>query len=776
MKFCLMNKQLAGAGIRTAFFAFFFASAAIYAQERSQGPQAPIKIDTKNILISVDANTCRWSAEVKGTEMQLNDVYFLPGDDPCGWTVVSSVDDSDSNKFGSFVTVTLHGTKPGQLDFDYRVSAAKTGNDILVSLGRSNNTAKAIDVGDMDYFVSADARLGGTADKWITLGTQSRNRDLYELWAVINLITPKTYAVNHVVRNSETGSSLLMGHVTAFKGASRFDVRSGWKGKIPDRMQVRGYCSYKVTVPPGKSFAGEKLLIDFNSDALRAMEHQADLIAIAHDVRLKQRRPIDLNDRELVANNYSRFHGWMSGGSNADAKKFFMDNGLTDFYWGLGGPGPQGGFGIYGMGGSTQGRPSRVSYPAECFLPIHTVKYDGERVIDFSNPLTVKLERERILKWVTGQEKNTGRAEMDFADWWDVWPGQFNPFMSALETYRAAGLPWREAIDQKAPRMVIRSNMQPVDHSYGIVDILRVSEDADQGYEEPGSSLEGKEFTGLFTETVLGSANRFFYNGRVFWNDGDGFHIYKFKAPDKQDFNYSQGKVDANFHAIAGNTLFISEAFNGEYPADRIELLKRISPPTMDVSYPVDLFVRRPAQVWNMPIERPFGKWSVLGVFNYTKKSGQGPYTFTTQLDAAKDLRLDSAKEYIVYEFWTKKLIGTFKGTFTTRPLSPYDCDIYSIVEKQDRPVLISTSRHIRQMAFDIKDLAYDVHERALKGTSRMVAGDPYQLRIYVPDGFIAKRVELTDGLTAEMKTDGSLLTVDCKSSSGKDVEWKVFF
>ena len=177
-----------------------------------------------------------------------------------------------------------------------------------------------------------------------------------------------------------------------------------------------------------------------------------------------------------------------------------------------------------------------------------------------------------------------------------------------------------------------------------------------------------------------------------------------------------------------------------------------------------------------MPIERPFGKWSVLGVFNYTKKSGQGPYTFTTQLDAAKDLRLDSAKEYIVYEFWTKKLIGTFKGTFTTRPLNPYDCNIYSIVEKQDRPVLISTSRHIRQMAFDLKDLAYDNQHRILSGISRAVAGDPYQLRIYVPDGFNAKRVELSDGLTAEMKTDGNLLTVDCKSSTGKDIEWKVFF
>ena len=116
----------------------------------------------------------------------------------------------------------------------------------------------------MDYFVSGDVRLGSTNDRWIALGTHSRNRDLYELAAVVNLITPKTYAVNHVVRDSDTGNSLLMGHVTTLKGASRFDVRSGWQGKVPDRMQVRGYCSYKVSMPPGKSFAGEKLLIDFN--------------------------------------------------------------------------------------------------------------------------------------------------------------------------------------------------------------------------------------------------------------------------------------------------------------------------------------------------------------------------------------------------------------------------------------------------------------------------------------------------------------------------------
>ena len=122
----------------------------------------------------------------------------------------------------------------------------------------------------------------------------------------------------------------------------------------------------------------------------------------------------------------------------------------------------------------------------------------------------------------------------------------------------------------------------------------------------------------MFTESVLGTANRFFYNGRVFWNDADGFHIYKYNASDRQGFTAAEAKVDANFHAIAGNTLFVSEAFNVPYPADRIELLKRISPPTMDVAYPVDLFVRKPARDLEHAVERPFGKWNVVAVFNFT--------------------------------------------------------------------------------------------------------------------------------------------------------------
>src|ERR1039457_2542461 len=98
--------------------------------------------ETKNLMLIVDTENARWGAQVKGTPMLMNGVHFLPGDDASGWTITSSVNNNDTNLYGSFLTVTLHGTKPGQLDFDYQVSASKTGNDILVSLGRANNTGQ----------------------------------------------------------------------------------------------------------------------------------------------------------------------------------------------------------------------------------------------------------------------------------------------------------------------------------------------------------------------------------------------------------------------------------------------------------------------------------------------------------------------------------------------------------------------------------------------------------------------------------------------------------
>ena len=252
------------------------------------------------------------------------------------------------------------------------------------------------------------------------------------------------------------------------------------------------------------------------------------------------------------------------------------------------------------------------------------------------------------------------------------------------------------------------------------------------------------EFTGLFTESVLGSANRFFYNGRVFWNDGDGFHIYKYNASDGKDFTAQEGQGGCELPRHRREHAFRIGSFQ--------RAVSRRPDRTVETDQPADHGrglsggLIRPQAGAHLEHARRTAIWKVERGGGFQFHAGTRTASSRATLDAAKDLRLDPDKEYIVYEFWSKQLIGTFKGKFATRPLSPYDCDIYSIVEKQDRPVLISTSRHVRQMAFDIKDMAYDGGQRMLRGTSRAVAGDPYQLRIYVPDGFSAKRVELSRG------------------------------
>jgi hypothetical protein len=101
---------------------------------------------------------------------------------------------------------------------------------------------------------------------------------------------------------------------------------------------------------------------------------------------------------------------------------------------------------------------------------------------------------------------------------------------------------------------------------------------------------------------------------------------------------------------------------------------------------------------------------------------------------------------------------------------------VYSIVEKQDRPILISTSRHIRQMAFDIRQLTWEGSRKRLSGVSRAVSGDPYQLRVWMPEGYRAGAVELSGGLRVASASEGPLLTVDYTPAADGDVAWSIDF
>ena len=299
-------------------------------------------INQQQLRVVVDVINCRWSAHLKGTKVSINNAYFLPGNDPSGWKVISSINSDDKNDLGNFVTVTLKGTKSGELDFNYQISVSKSGNDIIISLGRSNNTGHSIDITDMDYFVSDNVLLEGTNDQWITFGAHSIFHDYYDLIPVNTLKEPGMYESSHVIRNQKTGNVILMGHLTVNKGHSRFEVQN--QGKV-DMMRVRAYCNYKIIMPNSKSFAGEKLLCHMSNDGIQGLEHLGDLINIASDVHLKERYPLDFEDKDLIRGTHNTWTSWASGNSTdtknprgdpAKAEEFIKKYGLDKFYYGVG--------------------------------------------------------------------------------------------------------------------------------------------------------------------------------------------------------------------------------------------------------------------------------------------------------------------------------------------------------------------------------------------------------------------------------------------------------
>ena len=135
---------------------------------------------------------------------------------------------------------------------------------------------------------------------------------------------------------------------------------------------------------------------------------------------------------------------------------------------------------------------------------------------------------------------------------------------------------------------------------------------------------------------------------------------------------------------------------------------------------------------------------------------------------------LDPTKEYLVYEFWGHKFLGAVRGAFT-RTLAAPDCEIYAIVENQGWPTLLSTSRHVRQMAFDVLDCRWDASKRTLAGRSLVVAGDPYQLRIHVPSEFRV-RTAIAGEAVAKTAMNGSILEVDFPGRAAGETAWEVTF
>jgi alpha-galactosidase len=165
-----------------------------------------------------------------------------------------------------------------------------------------------------------------------------------------------------------------------------------------------------------------------------------------------------------------------------------------------------------------------------------------------------------------------------------------------------------------------------------------------------------------------------------------------------------------------------------------------------------------------LEINRPFDSWCVLG-----RTGGDIPEI------RFSDLGLDPTREYLVFEFWGKRMLGTFSGGFTPGQIeAKFRSQAFCIRERQLHPQLVATSRHITCGGVDLSALSWD--GRRLSGESDLVAHDAYTLYLTEPRGYRFETIECASLRPAKIEREGILVKATFQPETSGKAGWSALF
>ena len=260
----------------------------------------------------------------------------------------------------------------------------------------------------------------------------------------------------------------------------------------------------------------------------------------------------------------------------------------------------------------------------------------------------------------------------------------------------------------------------------------------------------GADWQGM--QPAIAATMSWLYTNRYcFWTDPDVVCV-------RPPLTLDQARMWATLVGITGQLLMTSDDMP-RLPPERVEIVRRLYP-VADIR-PMDLYpLPGKPRIFDLRVATPgAGQWDVVAVFNWSSRENA-----TIRLDP-QDLGW-AAGPYIFYDAWEKKLLdGGAKGL--TLGLVPMSCKLIAARPAVGHPQLVGTSRHITQGADDLLEAAWDPAAAAWSGRSRVVGGDPYELRFTLPPGW---------SVAGGAKIEGPLAVLTLASAENKDLPWRIAF
>ncbi|MEG6612241.1 glycoside hydrolase family 36 protein [Pseudoclostridium thermosuccinogenes] len=291
-------------------------------------------------------------------------------------------------------------------------------------------------------------------------------------------------------------------------------------------------------------------------------------------------------------------------------------------------------------------------------------------------------------------------------------------------------------------------------NAVGINDSWRLEWDFDR--------LNWRQYTKELESNAPAIAKRYYLHNNFWSNDPDiiGFSL----------LNEAQGRSLASIMALSGGTVISGDQLYA-LPEAKLALLKKILPVYGEAARPLDLFESDFPTLYRLDVDKPFGNWTVLGVFNWSENS------WTRREINIKELlpEYDISKA-LVFEFWSQQVVKPCSDGIITVDLKPGECAVFAIRKKEDHPVLAGSDRHVLQGAVELNQLSWDEATLTLSGELNSVARSNPTLTIWVPDGYkaVAAEIDNLPAVPGETYNNITRLRIPC-SVTGK-LNWSVTF
>ncbi len=347
--------------------------------------------------------------------------------------------------------------------------------------------------------------------------------------------------------------------------------------------------------------------------------------------------------------------------------------------------------------------------------------------------------------------------KIDFVAWTVFSAKKFyDPGITPAQLYRKALGTIRKSAGDKCHIL----DCGPGNISGPYINSMRIEYDQNYGF----SADAWKQYFIGSSSSAGASGKRYFYHNKLWVNDIDHVCLDLLSEQNAEAVVTLIGLSGGNI--ISGDRLM-------NLSNSKKEILRKILPGTIEHAVPVDLLENEPQIMFASHINRKFGQWDILALFNPDLQQN-----LKVNLKLAR-LWLDSTKTYLFFDFWNEKFIGEFSQNigFT---INPGNVRLFSIHEKPLQPKIISTNRHIKQGALEISDSYYDTSQNVLYGISNSPEGSSHSIFVYVPDGYNwspenGKIYEYHQHYTIR-KIEDNIIRVDVFFNYKYSIEWEIQF